>query len=80
MTRKSANSSGVRRRETKMEKIRRFFADYRYSEGCSCCRDQDAHDVALDELAKLLHIPQFSDGSGWDTTSFRTNIREVEDD
>lgn len=56
----------------KLQEIRRAFADYKASEGCSCCRDEAAHDAAAARLAKLLDVPPYSDGSGHDFYLFRT--------
>ena len=53
-----------------IEAIRRAVADYMYSEGCSCCQDQDAHDKHRAELAKLLRVPK---RNGWhDFSKYRT--------
>lgn len=49
-----------------LEQIRQAFADYRRSEGCSCCRDMDAHEEAEKRLAELLKPEPYEDGSGWD--------------
>lgn len=51
--------------------IRQALADYIYSEGCSCCRNQEKHDEAKAELANLLRVPSYSDGSGYDFYQFR---------
>ena len=61
-----------------LEQIRTAFADYVRSEGCSCCRDGDAHEEAMYRMAKLLDIPPYSDGSGYDTYQFTTEaMRDV---
>ena len=52
--------------------IRQAVADYMYSEGCSCCRDNDSHKEHARKLAKLLSVPQYDDGSGYDFYKFRT--------
>lgn len=59
-------------------KIRQAVADYMASEGCSCCQDTDAHDVAKAKLARLLHVKKYSDGSGWDFAPFRSAPRRRE--
>lgn len=46
-------------------KIRTAFADYYRSEGCSCCRDTDAHKKAEDKLAELLSPEAYDDNSGF---------------
>lgn len=55
-----------------IKEIRQAIADYMYSEGCSCCRDVDAHDEHKARLAKILRVPKYSDGSGYDFSKFRT--------
>ncbi len=50
--------------------IRQAFADYEWSEGCSCCRDHDAHSDAKERLAALLGVPQHN--GGFDFSIFRT--------
>ena len=49
-----------------LEQIRQAFADYRRAEGCSCCRDIDAHEEAEKRLAELLKPTPYEDGSGSD--------------
>ena len=52
--------------------IRRAIADYMATEGCSCCRDIDAHESVAAILAELLDVPKYKDGSGYDFFRFRT--------
>ena len=56
-----------------LEAVRQAVAEYMYSEGCSCCRDIDAHEVNKKRLAELLNVPLYSDGSGYDFSLFRIN-------
>lgn len=56
----------------KQMKIRQAIADYMWAEGCSCCRNQEAHDEAKQRLAELLEVPAYSDGSGYDFGQFKT--------
>lgn len=56
-----------------LEQIRQSFADYRRAEGCSCCRDMDAHEEAEKRLADLLKPEPYEDGSGWDWSKYRTD-------
>ena len=56
----------------KVKEIRQALADYIKSEGCSCCQDVDGHDAAKKRLAKLLRVPKYSDGSGYDFYKFAT--------
>jgi hypothetical protein len=55
-----------------LQKIRQAVADYMSSEGCSCCRDIDAHDKNKKRLAKLLNVPMYEDKSGYDFSQFRS--------
>lgn len=52
--------------------IRRAVADYMHSEGCGCCSDRDEHEQHKQALAKLLKVPRYSDGSGFDFARFGT--------
>lgn len=51
---------------TKTAEIREAVANYMRSEGCSCCRDYDAHKEHEARLAKLLNVKMYSDKSGYD--------------
>ena len=55
-----------------LKEIRRAVADYMRSEGCSCCRDSEAHDQAAERLALLLKVPRYPDGSGFNFPKFKT--------
>jgi hypothetical protein len=55
-----------------LEKVRQAIADYMRSEGCSCCRDIEAHEENKKRLAELLDVPQYEDGSGYDFYQFVT--------
>lgn len=55
--------------------IRQAVADYMYSEGCSCCRDVDAHREHEARLAKLLHVRKYPDKSGYDFSKHRTGYK-----
>lgn len=59
--------------------IRKAVADYMGSEGCSCCSDRDAHKKHEATLAKLLRVPKYSDGSGFDFTRYQTKKQEGND-
>lgn len=58
-----------------LSQIRRAVADYMYSEGCSCCRDTEAHEQAAEVLAKLLRVPRYQDDSGYNFAHFRSRVR-----
>lgn len=60
------------RLEKRLAEVRTAFADYMWSEGCDCCRDNEAHKEHAARLAKLLEVPPFPDGSGHDFAQFRT--------
>lgn len=51
--------------------IRRLIANYMGSEGCSCCRDYEQHDIDKKKIAKLLKVPMYDDKSGYDFSLFR---------
>jgi len=53
--------------------IRRAFADYIATEGCSCCRDIEGHSEAMKRLGKLLRMKKYCDGSGYDYSLYTTN-------
>ena len=58
--------------EPKLVDIRRALADYIGSEGCDCCQNREPHRAAEAVLAKLLRVPKYKDGSGFDFARFRT--------
>lgn len=55
------------------KELRRLIADYMQSEGCSCCRNDDKHREDKESLAKILNVPKYEDGSGYDFNKFATN-------
>ena len=59
--------------EELLKAIRQAVADYMYSEGCSCCRDSDAHEEHKKKLAELLNVKPYEDGSSYDFSVYRTN-------
>lgn len=56
-----------------IKEIRQAVADYMYSEGCSCCRDYDAHEINAARLGKLLKVPMYDDKSGYEFSKFRSS-------
>jgi hypothetical protein len=52
--------------------MRRLVADYMHSEGCSCCRDTEAHEKHAAALAKALGVRKYGDGSGYDFAKHRS--------
>lgn len=59
-------------KQTKIDKIKTALANYMFSEGCSCCRDIEAHKKHEEELAKLLGVENYEDGSGYDFSKYRS--------
>lgn len=51
--------------------VRQAIADYMQTEGCSCCRSP-RHDDNKEALAKLLRVPKYHDGSGYNFPKFKT--------
>ncbi len=47
-------------------------SDYMYSEGCSCCRDIEKHEINTKRIAELLNVSPYSDNSGYDFSPYRT--------
>ncbi len=53
-----------------ISELREAVADYMRSEGCSCCQNRDAHKSHEVRLAKLLKVPKYRDGSGFNFPRF----------
>jgi hypothetical protein len=58
--------------QSHIKELRRALADYMASEGCECCENGPAHTEAKERLAKLLRVPKYKDGSGFDFEKFKT--------
>lgn len=58
--------------EINLKEIRTAVANYMSSEGCSCCQDVDNHNEHKKTLAKLLNVPKYKDGSGYNFYKYRT--------
>ncbi len=56
-----------------LQVIRQAVADYMQSEGCSCCRNIDAHEKHTAVLAGLLGVPMYDDASGYDFNQFSSD-------
>lgn len=52
--------------------MREAVANYMQSEGCTCCQSVDAHSEHRKQLAKLLNVKLYSDGSGFDFSKYVT--------
>ncbi len=61
------------RKTVDIETIRKAIANYMRSEGCSCCRDTNAHEIHEAELGKLLNVPMYDDESGYDFNKFSSD-------
>jgi hypothetical protein len=72
---KSGRARRVTSPATPIAAIRRAFADYVWSGGCSCCSVPEKLREAEARIAKLLRIPKFSDGSGYNISRFRSTLR-----
>jgi len=59
-----------------LQALRTAVANYMWSEGCSCCRNIDDHKEHAEVLAKLLKVPKYSDGSGYDFSRFRQDASQ----
>lgn len=54
-----------------LDEIREAVANYMQSEGCSCC-EGESHEADKERLAKLLRVPKYKDGSGYDFGKFES--------
>jgi hypothetical protein len=54
------------------EEVRQALADYMKSEGCGCCSNYEKHSIDADRLGRLLDVPLYDDGSGYDFSQFRS--------
>lgn len=54
------------------KKVREAVANYMSSEGCSCCRDVDAHKINAEVLGILLNVEKYKDGSGRNFNKYKT--------
>jgi hypothetical protein len=54
-----------------LKQLRNAVANYMQSEGCSCCRDCEAHERHTNTLAKLLKVPKYNDDSGYNFSRFK---------
>lgn len=53
-----------------LPEIRKAIANYMRSEGCGCCKGSD-HEEHEETIAKLLNVPMYKDGSGYDFAETR---------
>jgi hypothetical protein len=82
MKRKKLTNTTNKKLEIFKEKVREAIANYMSSEGCSCCRDIEQHKINAEVLAKLLDVPPYEDGSGYNFYQFcsdkKTNWKKVD--
>ena len=52
--------------EKRVKELGKLFAEYRSSEGCSCCEDTDTHNEIEQNLGELLNVPRDKYNSGYD--------------
>lgn len=72
----AAYQYGCQMNTKERKELRTAIADYMKSEGCSCCRDTQAHKEAEARIAKILLVPKYQDGSGYDFSKFETKDAE----
>lgn len=65
MKKNKLNTEENRTVESLLVEIRKAFADYVKSEGCSCCQDTAMHQEAAERLGELLNVKKYPDGSGY---------------
>lgn len=63
------------RKTIEIEKIREAVARYMRSEGCSCCEGHK-HSKHKEAIAKLLNVPKYDDGSGYNFYKFAERDEE----
>ncbi len=56
--------------------LRAAVADYMSSEGCSCCRNNEAHEIHAAALGKLLSVRKYKDGSGYNFSKYKTKKKK----
>lgn len=56
--------------------LRQAIADYMRSEGCSCCQNTEAHKIHEEQLAMLLNVPKYDDGSGYDFSKYQSEGKD----
>lgn len=60
-----------------LAELRRAFADYVSSEGCSCCQNTEAHAEAMARMGQLLSLEPYDDGSGYNVYVHSTRNNPV---
>lgn len=56
--------------------FREALAEYMRSEGCNCCSDYLQHRKDKERLGKLLRVPKYKDGSGYDFSRYLKEPRQ----
>ena len=62
----------IKMEQERLDAIRNAFADFYASEGCGCCGDREAHDIAQKRLGELLQVEPYEDGSGHNFWIYKT--------
>lgn len=55
-----------------IKEIRELVANLLSASGCSCCRDDKGWYGNIKKLAKILKVPKYKDGSGYDFYKFKS--------
>lgn len=58
--------------KTLRKELRTAIADYKKGEGCGCCSDEEKQDLAEDNIAKLLNVKKYDDGSGYNFSKYES--------
>lgn len=56
-----------------VEEVRQAVADLIGASGCSCCRDDRNWYLAEQRLAKMLHVKEYADKSGYDFNRYSSD-------
>ena len=62
--------------EVKLAQVKVHAVGIWCAKGCTCCEDTPAMELHETELAKLLDIAPYDDGSGYDYYSVRDQLKE----
>ena len=63
-------------KKIELVQLRQALADYIWSEGCGCCSNPDAHKMQAAILAKLLKVPKYKDGYGYNFLKYRKKVKK----
>lgn len=54
------------------KELRTLVADLVSAAGCACCRDNKKWCETTDKLGKILKVPKYKDGSGYNFYKFKS--------